>query len=95
MRKSSASKKISVRLDSEAVEKLQEAKDKGYTTSQYINDLIKEKTVVDLGQYRKLIPHLCELESFLEHEEDVKRKNIMRGEINNLWQCLKSFQEST
>lgn len=95
MRKSSTSNKISVRLDSEAVKKLQESKDKGYTTSQYINDLIKKKTVVDLGQYRKLIPHLCELESLLEHEEDTKLKNFMRGEVNNLWQCLKSFQENT
>lgn len=95
MTQSKKEKRISVRLDPEAAIKLREAKDKGYTTSQYINGIIKGKAVMDIGQYRKLIPHLCGLESLLEYEEDIDQKNAMREELNNLWQCLKSFQENT
>ena len=93
--KQKSEKRISVRLDSEAEQKLQEAKEKGYTTSQYINDLIKETSVIDIGQYREFIPHLCELESLLEHEEDINIKNAMRRELHKIWLCLKSFQENT
>lgn len=93
--KQKSEKRISVRLDSEAAAKLQEARDKGYTTSQYINNLIKGTAVMDVGQYRKIIPHICELESLLEHEEDINQKNAMRGELNKIWRHLKSFQENT
>ena len=50
---------------------------------------------MDVGQYRKIIPHICELESLLEHEEDISQKNAMRGELNKIWRHLKSFQENT
>lgn len=89
MEPSKKSKKISIRLDHEAAAKLQEAKDKGYTASQYTNDLIKGSTIVDIGKCRQIIPPLCELESLLEHEENVEQKVSMRGELNKIWQCLK------
>ena len=88
-------KRISVRLDPEASQKLEDAKAKGYTQSQYINDIIKETVIADLGQYRKLLSPLCELESLLEHEKSSELKNAMRGEVNKLWRCLKSFPETT
>ena len=75
---------ISVRLKPEALQQLQDAKSKGYTTSQYINDLINKTNIIDISQYRKLIPHLCELEALLEHEKDSDQKEAMRGEINKL-----------
>ncbi len=88
-------KRITVRLDPEAAVKLQDAKDKGYTTSQYINGLIKKSVVMDIGQCRKLIPCICELENLLEQEEDSIQKDAMRNEVYKIWQCLKSFQENT
>lgn len=88
-------KRISVRLDPEAAIILQDAKNKGYTTSQYINAIIKKTAVMDIGQYRKIFPHLCELERLLEDNDDVTQKNDMRREVNNIWRCLKSFQENT
>ena len=88
-------KLTSVRLDPEALMRLQDAKDKGYTASQYINDIIKNTVVIDIGQYRQLIPHLCELERLLESEKDDEQKDAMRGELNKLWRCLKSFPETT
>ena len=88
-------KRISVRLDPEASRVLQDAKDKGYTTSQFINSLIKGSAVIDIGQYRKLIPPLSNLLSLLEREEDTQRKESMRKEVNQLWRYLKSFQGNT
>ena len=95
MKQSKTDKRITVRLDSEAAVKLQEAKDKGYTISKYINHLLKGVVAIDLGQYRELIPPLCELETLLENEEDAEQRDAMREELNQIWQCLKSFQEAT
>lgn len=95
MRQSKTDKRISVRLDLEASRLLQEVKDKGYTTSQFINSLIKGSAVIDIGQYRKLIPPLSNLQSLIEREENTQRKESMRKEVNQLWRSLKSFQENT
>lgn len=95
MRQSKTDKRISVRLDPEASRLLQEVKDKGYTTSQFINSLIKGSAVIDIGQYRKLIPPLSNLQSLIEREENTQRKESMRKEVNQLWRSLKSFQENT
>ena len=86
---------ISVRLNPEALQQLQDAQSKGYTTSQYINGLINGTSIIDIGQYRQIIPHLCELETLLELENDSEQKEAMRGELRKLWQCLKSFQKTT
>ena len=87
--------KISARLNPAALQQLQDAQSKGYTTSQYINDLINRTSIIDIGQHRQLIQHLCELEHLLEFEKDDEQKDAMRGELNKLWRCLKSFQKTT
>ena len=87
--------KISARLNPTALQQLQDAQSKGYTTSQYINDLINGTSIIDIGQHRQLIQHLCELERLLEFEKDDEQKDAMRGELNKLWRCLKSFPETT
>ncbi len=95
MTKSKTDKRVTVRLTPEAALRLQEAKNKGYTTSQYVNELIKGSSVIDIGQCRQLIPHLCNLETLLEHEKDSSQKDAMRKEIRELWQCLKSPRANT
>lgn len=95
MTKTRTDRKISVRLDPEADSRLREAISNGYTTSRYINDLIKGTAIIDIGQYRQLIPPLCNLETLLEHEKDSAQKGAMRKEIRELWRSLKSFQENT
>lgn len=94
MPKTKKDKRISVRLDPEAALRLQEVQNKGYTSSQYINNLIKGTAVIDIGQYRQLIPHLCRLDDLLERSENSTATDAIKKEVRQLWRCLKSFQEN-
>ena len=91
----SASKKISVRLDSRSAKKLDEATAKGYTISQYINSAINGSAVVDMDLIRKLIVHVNHLQSQIEFEEDSDTKTYMRGELHQICLVLKSLQDHT
>lgn len=90
-------KKISVRLDPEATKKLDEAKEKGYTISQFINRIIKGSSVggVDIGSMRTLMVSMSNLQSQLEFEDDVDVRKNMREELNKICQVLKSFHSPT
>ncbi len=87
--------KISIRLGDEASAKLKEAKQKGYTTSQYIEGLINGSAIVDIGLVRSLMPHILSLQTILEHEEDPDIRNDMREELHKICQYLRSLQNST
>ena len=93
--KSKADRKISVRLDPEADSRLREAISNGYTTSRYINHLIKGTAVADISQCRQLILHLCRLNNILEFAENSEEMNTIKEEVRQLWRSLKSFQENT
>lgn len=90
-------KKISVRLDPEATKKLDEATEKGYTISQFINRIIKDSSVggVDIGSIRTLMVSMSNLQSQLEFEEDIDLRKNMREELNKICHVLKSFQNPT
>lgn len=94
MTRSKTDKRVSVRLDPEASKRLQEAQSKGYTTSRYINDLIKGSSVIDIGQCRQLLPHLSRLNNILEFAENSRETEAIREEVHQLWLCLKSFRET-
>ncbi len=87
--------KISIRLGDEASAKLKEAKQKGYTTSQYIEGLINGSAIVDIGLVRSLMPHIFNLQTILEHEEDSDIRNDMREELHKICQSLRSLQNNT
>lgn len=86
--------KISVRLDAEAVQKLNEAVDKGFTKSQYINKIIKDSTAVDndINLGRAIVISINKIQSQLEFEEDTEMKKNIREELNEICHVLKSSQ---
>lgn len=86
------SKKISVRLDNEATQKLEEAKAKGYTTSQFVIEKIKNSNVIDLNSLRNIMISINIIQNKLEFEEDIEVKNSIREELNNICRSLRSFQ---
>lgn len=85
-------KRISVRLDNEAALKLEEAKSKGYTTSQYVNEKMKDSNTINLNSLRNLMISITKIQTELEFEEDIKIKNSIREELNSICLSLKSFQ---
>lgn len=85
-------KRISVRLDNEASKKLEEAKAKGYTTSQFVNEKMKNSNILDLNSLRDIIISINKIQTNLEDEEDIEIKNAIREELNRICQSLKSFQ---
>lgn len=89
MKNQEKSTKISVRLDFEATKRLKEANESGYTTTQYINESIKNSGMVNLTFMREAMVHICRLEEELEFETDIEVKNIMRKELNELCRALK------
>lgn len=86
--------KISIRLGDEASAKLKEAKQKGYTTSQYIEGLINGSAIVDIGLVQGLMPHIFNLQTILEHEEDPEIRNEMREELHKICRYLRSLQNN-
>lgn len=90
-------KKISVRLDIEATKRLNRAKAQGYTTSQYINSIIKNSSAgsMDLDAMRSIMISINRLQYQLEFEEDLKLKMNMREELNKICRVLRSFQSPT
>ena len=85
-------KKISVRLDNESSQKLEEAKAKGYTTSQFVIEKIKSSNVIDLNSLRSIMISINMIQNELEFEENIEVKNSIREELNKICQSLKSFQ---
>lgn len=84
--------RISVRLDNEASQKLEEAKAKGYTTSQFVIEKIKNSNAIDLNSLRNIMISINKIQNELELEEDIAVKNSIREELNNICRSLKSFQ---
>ena len=80
-------KKISVRLDNEASQKLEEAKAKGYTTSQFVIEKIKNSNAIDLNSLRNIMISINMIQNELEEV-----KNSIREELHKICQSLKSFQ---
>lgn len=85
-------KKISVRLDNEAALKLEEAKGKGYTVSQFVNEKMKDSNAIDLNSLRNIVVSITKIQTKLEFEEDIEIRNSIREELNSICQSLKSFQ---
>lgn len=88
-------KKISVRLDNEAAQRLNEAKTKGYTTSQFVMEKIKNSNVTDLNLLRNIMISINKIQNEIEFEENIEMKNSIREELNNICLSLKSFQSHT
>lgn len=90
-------KKISVRLDMEATKRLNQANARGYTTSQYINRIIKNSSAgsMDLDAMRSIMISINRLQYQLEFEEDLEIKMNMREELNKICRVLRSFQSPT
>jgi len=87
--------RITVRLSEYSAQKLNEAKGKGYSTSDFVNDLISKSVVNDIDLRRNIMIHICKMQSELEFEEDPEIKKNMREELNLICQCLRSSQDPT
>lgn len=84
--------RISVRLSESSAQKLNEAKAKGYSTSQFINESLSKSVTTDLGLARKIMAHVCKMQTELEFEQDPEIKKIMREELNQICLSLNSSQ---
>ena len=90
-------KRITVRLDYEAAKKVEEANARGFSTSQYINKIIKGSSSceMDIRSMRSILMSISRLQSQLEFETDPVIKKNMREELNQICRVLKSFQNHT
>ena len=84
-----------MRLDNEASRKLEEAKSKGYTTSQFVNEKMKESNILDLNSLRNVMVSINKIQTNLEFEENIETKTAIREELNQICQSLKLFQSHT
>lgn len=80
--------KISIRLNEEAGRRLEEAKNKGINTTQFINDLICNNTSPSADKVRKAYQNICTMESLLEGLEEENAMKI-REELNRLCRALR------
>lgn len=87
--------RITVRLSEYSAQKLNEAKKKGYSTSDFVNDLISKSVVNDIKLKRNIMVHICKIQSELEFEQDPEIKKNMREELNLICRCLESSQDPT
>lgn len=85
-------KRISVRLDNEASQILEEAKANGYTTSQFVLEKMKNSNIIDLNSLRNIMISINKIQYEIEFEENMEMKSSIREELNNICQSLKSFQ---
>ncbi len=81
-------KRITVRLSESSIQKLEDAKNKGYTTSNFVNDLISSSVISDIGLRKNIMIHICKIQSELEFEQDPEIKRNMREELNEVCRCL-------
>ena len=83
--------RITVRLNEEANQCLNKAKERGYSISQYINEiLVKPLNYVDLNLEREIMVRICKMQSELEFEQDPSIKENMREELNQICRALRS-----
>lgn len=87
--------KISVRLTPEAAEKLNDAVNKGYSKSAYINNLIVGSKVMDLNVLREISAYIFNAQSELELITDLTAKNNIRKELDQTCRALKSSLKTT
>ena len=92
---SNKTKRISVRLDQEASIKLEEAKAKGYTSTQFVNEKLKSSNIININSLRNIMISITKIQSELEFENDDKTRDTIREELNSICQSLKSFQSNT
>lgn len=84
--------RITVRLTEEANLKLKEAHNKGYSTSQFINEVLSKSVTSDIGLKRKIMLYICKMQSELEFEQDPEIKRNLREELHQLCLVLESSQ---
>ena len=87
--------KISVRLTPEAAEKLNDAVNKGYSKSAYINNLIVSSKTMNLNVLREISTYIFNAQSGLELITDATARNNVRKELDQLCHVLKSFLSPT
>ena len=88
--KTGKSKRISVRLDSDAEAKLNSAIANGYTTSSFINDVIKGASVTNIQVEREVMKHVNQIQSEIEFERDYEILKNVREELNEICLALRS-----
>ena len=82
--------RITVRLNEEANQCLNKAKERGYSISQYINEiLVKPLNYIDLNLEREIMVRICKMQSELEFEQDPSIKENMREELNQICRALR------
>lgn len=84
--------RITVRLNEEANQCLNKAKERGYSISQYVNEILVKPVVdcIDLNSEREIMVHICKMQSELEFEQDPSIKENMREELNQICRALRS-----
>lgn len=90
--KNDRTQKISVRLTEQSADRLHEAHQAGYTTSQFINSAVQNTTVVDVVASRNILPHILRIQSEMEMGTDPELQKRVRKELHGICQILKSCQ---
>lgn len=88
-------KPISVRLGDEAMKKCKEAKEHGYTVSEFIEQAIMEIPIQNKVEVRDIAGHFCRIETIVESMRNGSTKNEIREELNEVCRILRLLQETT
>ena len=89
MKKEKEDRKISVRLNDEANKKVIDAVNKGISKSEFINNAIIGCNTTNIGELRKAMTHICNIQTELEPIADITAKNNIRKELNKLCHALR------
>ena len=89
MRKDTNKEKVSVRLTHSNSNKLEIAKQSGYTASQFINQCMERAEIRNMYLPQTLCPHLCILQEYIDNIENAVLREKAKEEIHKIWLALK------
>ena len=89
MKKGKENRKISVRLNNEAYEKVINAVNGGINKRKYINNAIIGRNTDNIDGLRVAIMCICNIQAELELIADITAKNNIRKELNKLCHALR------
>lgn len=84
--------RITVRLSQEAYEKCQEAKQLGYSTTDFVTQAIlgvQSTKISDQTKRREVLKHFCQAQIIVQNVKDSTLKKELREELDTICQFLK------
>lgn len=89
MKKIKDDNRITVRLSKEAYIRCQEAKQAGYSTTDFVIQAILKAPAMDKTSNRELLKHFCQMQILIQGMKESELKKELRGELNEVCQFLK------